>query len=207
MKICKVGHERSDQDKRCKECARIYSIKYKQSRGSTSKKEFLELRSKLQKLPFNEIFEYSENSPSGLIWLIDISQLKLKGKPAGTIGARGYSRVEINNKAHACYRIVWELHYGPVPEGVGIDHIDKNPSNNKIENLRLCTRAQNMHNRGMFKNNTTGVKCLFKEGTRWRGIVQLNGVRYSKRSVDREFLEKWIKDKRESLHKEFASHG
>ena len=43
-----------------------------------------------------------------------------------------------------------------------IDHIDKNPSNNKRENLRAVNRKCNMRNTGNRKTNTSGVK-----GVRW----------------------------------------
>jgi hypothetical protein len=38
-----------------------------------------------------------------------------------------------------------------------IDHVDKNPLNNKDENLRECTNDQNVKNRKLNKNNKSGV--------------------------------------------------
>jgi hypothetical protein len=42
------------------------------------------------------------------------------------------------------HSVVWETHFGPVPEGLEIDHIDGDKSNNAIGNLRLVTHAQNI---------------------------------------------------------------
>ena len=39
-----------------------------------------------------------------------------------------------------------------------IDHIDNNPANNNIKNLRWATQKENQYNRGKYKNNTTGYK-------------------------------------------------
>lgn len=39
-----------------------------------------------------------------------------------------------------------------------VDHIDGNPLNNKVENLRWCSNQQNQMNRDKSKNNTSGFK-------------------------------------------------
>ena len=45
------------------------------------------------------------------------------------------------------HRLVYETFNGEIPEGLEIDHIDRNKHNNKPENLRLVTRSENMANR------------------------------------------------------------
>jgi len=42
------------------------------------------------------------------------------------------------------HRIVWELHNGPVPEGLEIDHIDGDKQNNDIINLRIVSHSENL---------------------------------------------------------------
>ena len=51
---------------------------------------------------------------------------------------------------------IWEYHYGPIPDGYTVDHEDRNPLNDQKYNLRLATAAQQVRNRGMNKNNTSG---------------------------------------------------
>ena len=64
---------------------------------------------------------------------------------------KGYIRVRVNNKKYALYRLIYKLHnpnwniYDNTDNNF-IDHIDKNPHNNKIENLRIITKQQNAFN-------------------------------------------------------------
>ena len=49
-------------------------------------------------------------------------------------------------KFHYVHRLVYETYMGEIPENLEVDHIDENPHNNKLENLRLVTAKQNARN-------------------------------------------------------------
>lgn len=58
-----------------------------------------------------------------------------------------------------------------------IDHKDRDPLNNQIENLRPATKSQNMANRGRFSNNSTGYKgvSFLKRDSLYVARIQFRG--------------------------------
>lgn len=62
------------------------------------------------------------------------------------------------------------------PPGMKTDHINGDKKLNTRANLRTCTMAENMRNRGMQKNNTSGYKGVFWsiKGKKWRAQITVN---------------------------------
>ena len=71
-----------------------------------------------------------------------------------------YPRVRINGEIFKQSRIIYVMEYGEIPEGSVIDHIDGNPRNNKIENLRCTKQRENMYNKKKYKNNKSGYNGI-----------------------------------------------
>lgn len=116
-------------------------------------------------MDLNDILEYCPKSPSGLIWKIDILSGKYydiirvhKGDVAGSNkNAKGYWHVVYNKISYKAHRVVWKIHNGEIPAGMHVDHIDRNKSNNCIENLRVVSSTVNKRNSGKYSNNKTGI--------------------------------------------------
>ena len=62
----------------------------------------------------------------------------------------GYRRIKLNGGYYKLHRILAK-HFIPNPENLPqVDHIDRNPLNNSIENLRWVSASENNRNRGRF---------------------------------------------------------
>lgn len=107
-------------------------------------------------------------SPSFLSWD--------NGRPVGYSTRNGYRRVKYEGKRLNHHVLIWEHFHGPVPEGMEIDHIDRNRENNAPTNLRLVTVAENRRNRGTHSNNKSGIKGVYyhKANKSWYGQCKVN---------------------------------
>ena len=107
------------------------------------------------------------------------------GAIATTRGYQGYLIIyltkdgrQVNYRAH---RVAWLLHTGEVPGDMQIDHIDGDPTNNRISNLRLVTHRENGINQRKHKNNTSGVMGLYwhKKAGKWAvQISEFGKIKY-----------------------------
>jgi hypothetical protein len=52
-----------------------------------------------------------------------------------------------------------------------VDHINGNGLDNRRENLRICTRSQNQHNRKKGQRNSSGFKGVSKKGNKWQANI------------------------------------
>lgn len=83
------------------------------------------------------------------------------------------------HKMKMLHNFIWELHNGDIPKGCYIDHIDQNPSNNQINNLRLVTKSMNSFNSPVRNNNVSGVTGVSWENrsNKWRAYITKNHKR------------------------------
>lgn len=101
------------------------------------------------------------------------------GRVIGYIDDHGYVRIDLGNgiKARA-HRLAWLLTHGRPPIGE-IDHIDGDKTNNRINNLRDVSRAENQHNRCDPKRDARTAKMIGVSWDNichgWKAQIQING--------------------------------
>ena len=115
---------------------------------------------------WNNIFIYRDGD---LFWRIKPSNNVNVGDKAGVKESKGYMVVSYSGKRYYQHRIIYELFNGAIPDGMFIDHINREPSDNRIENLRIVTPTGNLRNHG-------------KRGFRWKKnkwevSIRVNGIK------------------------------
>ena len=152
----------------------------------------------------NEILEYRDGR---LYWKVNRCKAKV-GFVAGRTKTNGYCEVRVDKKLHGTHRLIFMMHYGYMPKYV--DHIDGNPSNNLLENLRPASHLQNMWNSKTPKTNTSGFKGVYWDNkfNKWRGQCFVNNKHYTTRFFDDvNDAAKAVEELRNKHHGEFARHN
>lgn len=90
------------------------------------------------------------------------------GQVAGTVSYGGYRQIWISGKVYFAHRLIWAIVHGEWPmASLDVDHINGDPLDNRLENLRLATHRQNCANGKLAKNNTSGFKGVTRYRGRW----------------------------------------
>lgn len=101
------------------------------------------------------------------------------GSLAGAVSHNGYFRIKLNGKSYFTHRLVVLHKTGVLPDNdMHVDHIDRNPSNNRWDNLRVTTRLQNMKNKGVYKTSKTGYRGVRQIGNKFEARMKHDGKRY-----------------------------
>ena len=106
------------------------------------------------KNPDIDVSRFSYDPDTGVVTWLDG---QCKGKPLGTVNAKGYLASTVQGKSVLVHRLAWRLLYGEWPTQA-IDHENGIRSENTKANMRLATQAQNRRNSGIADANSTGAK-------------------------------------------------
>ena len=121
-----------------------------------------------------ELLTYNPESGE-LRWRVSSAVGVDAGDIAGCKDSKGYVVVSINNVNYYAHRVAWALHHEVDPYPHIVDHKEGVEEGNGINNLRLATRSDNGHNRGLQSNNTSGHRGVWRQGNKWRAKIKING--------------------------------
>jgi hypothetical protein len=161
----------------------------------------------LTQLELKEKLHYDQDT--GIFtWLINRTKNTKAGDKAGYLMPDGYVRISFNGIKYKSHRLAWLYIYGLWPKDM-IDHINGNPSDNRIKNLREATGYENQHNTKKPKTNKSGVKGIsfHKASGKWQCSIRNNGIKIHLGYFDK-FLdaEKVIIEARTKYHNNFAKY-
>jgi hypothetical protein len=106
-------------------------------------------------------------------WLVNCNRNARQGDSAGFSRPNGYRIITINGGKHYAHRIAWLYVYGVWPINT-IDHINRDPSDNKLSNLREATKAQNNKNSSPIKGSSSKYKGVYLPKGKSKWVVRLH---------------------------------
>jgi len=94
---------------------------------------------------------------------------------AGSKDRDGYILIRVEKVLLRAHRLAWQYVYGAAP-AVELDHVNGVPSDNRIENLRLASRSQNIANSRRWRTNTSGAKGVYwcRQQQKWRARITVD---------------------------------
>lgn len=97
------------------------------------------------------------------------------GRRAGHRGPR-WVGVHLLLRDYKAHRLAWMMAHGTSPEV--IDHINGDPFDNRLVNLRACTQAENSRNSRPHKDGKSGFKGITQQASgRWQAVIYPRGTR------------------------------
>jgi hypothetical protein len=124
--------------------------------------------------------ELKYDPETGCFFWLKRKQGRKQGWFIGNEVEDGYCQVHFQGKNLMAHRAAWFFCYGKFPDQI-LDNINRNPSDNRISNLREATYAENQQNTTKKSNNKSGFKGVSwaKANKKWRAIIVVNKKRFN----------------------------
>ena len=111
-----------------------------------------------------------------LRWRVKPNRRIRVGSIAGTINDLGYRIVPVDGRRYRAHRLIWFYAHGEWPKN-DIDHINGKRDDNRLENLRDVTTAENIQNQvAAHKRNRSGRLGVTERAYGFEARICTNGV-------------------------------
>lgn len=122
-----------------------------------------------------ELLHYDPDAGS-FIWIKTNTNRLKAGEPAGTVDRAGYLRIMVDGVRYGANRLAWLYVTGEWPSGE-IDHINRDPSDNRLGNLRDVPHVVNVQN-----------QVRPHQGNKYRGVSLHHGRYKARIGLNRKVL-------------------
>lgn len=95
---------------------------------------------------------------------------RVNSKVAGCVSDDGYRLVGLDGRLYKAHRLAWLHYHGDWPAGE-LDHVNGDRDDNRIANLRECSRTQNNRNRHRGKHGRLLGAHLYARTGRWTSRI------------------------------------
>lgn len=120
-----------------------------------------------------EVLDYSPET--GFFYWRERRGSAAAGSVAGVIAADGARVVRVDGVLYRAHRLACLHVNGGWPKNE-IDHINGDPSDNRIENLRDCERRENARNVRCHADTASGMKGAYRDRKSWSSRICVDGV-------------------------------
>jgi len=117
---------------------------------------------------------------------------RFAGKPAfNSPTERGHLQGTVFGYHASAHRVAWAIHTGAWPT-FDIDHLNGDPTDNRIDNMRDVTREINARNRRKNPRNTSGVNGVYRDKRRGTWYVSVVGLSKEQAITIRKYAEQML---------------
>lgn len=120
-----------------------------------------------------ELLHYDKNSG------VFIRKTRVGNRATGSVSGaahnKGYIQITVDKRNYLAHRLVWLYVYGDWPKNQ-IDHINRDKTDNRIQNLRDVNNSINQHNIGIRAHNSSGVTGVYmsSRSKKWIATIEVD---------------------------------
>ena len=118
-----------------------------------------------------ELASLLEYKDGRLYWKVDTSR-KRAGDFAGSKAGSGYVHINYKGRVYLAHRLAFFIHNGYLPEYV--DHVNGIRDDQRPDNLRAATAAENSRNCSVMKGKNTKYKGIYFNAGKWEARIRVD---------------------------------